>query len=143
MCISLICTAIIIILGILIFHMPMHGSIALLVLLCFLFMLTACSLGILISVLVNTQQVAMLVCMLGFFLPTLLLSGFLFPIENMPMVLQVFSNIIPAKWFIIALRDIMIKGAGLELLWLPVTIMVGLTIVLISLSVWKLSRKNV
>lgn len=143
MCISLICTAIIIVLGILIFHMPMHGSIALLVLLCFLFMLTACSLGILISVLVNTQQVAMLVCMLGFFLPTLLLSGFLFPIENMPMVLQVFSNIIPAKWFIIALRDIMIKGAGLELLWLPVTIMVGLTIVLISLSVWKLSRKNV
>ncbi len=143
MCISLICTAIIIVLGILIFHMPMHGSIALLILLCFLFMMTACSFGILISVLVNTQQVAMLVCMLGFFLPTLLLSGFLFPIENMPMVLRILSNIIPAKWFIIALRDIMIKGAALELLWLPITILVGLTIVLISLSVWKLSRKNV
>ena len=143
MLLSLICTAITIFLGIVIFSMPMHGSIALLSLLCFLFMFTACSLGVLISVFTNTQQVAMLFCMLGFFLPTLLLSDFIFPIENMPLVLQIFSHVVPAKWFILAMRDIMIKGAGLELLWLPVTILSGLTLFLMSLSIRKLKKRIV
>lgn len=143
MVISLICTAIVIVLGIVIFDMPMRGNVALLILLCFLFMLTACSLGVLIAVLTKTQQVAMLSCMLGFFLPTLLLSNFIFPIENMPIPLQILSHLIPAKWFIVALRNIMVRGAGLELMWLPVTILLGLTIVLMTLSVWRLSRKSV
>ncbi|MBO4542003.1 MAG: ABC transporter permease [Bacteroidales bacterium] len=143
MCISLICTVLVIVLGIVIFDMPMRGNVALLILLCFLFMLTACALGVLISVLTNTQQVAMLTCMLGFFLPTLLLSDFLFPIENMPVPLQILSHIFPAKWFILAMRDIMVKGAGFELVWLPVTILLGMTIVLLGLSVWKLSKKSV
>ena len=141
MVLSLICTAMVIVLGILIFKMPMHGSIALLLLLCFLFMFTACALGVLTSVFTNTQQVAMLICMLGLFLPTLLLSDFIFPIENMPMVLQIFSHIVPAKWFILAMRDIMIKGAGLELLWLPVTILLGLNLLLMGLSIRRLSKR--
>ena len=140
---SLICTVLVIVLGIVIFDMPMRGNVALLILLCFLFMLTACALGVLISVLTNTQQVAMLTCMLGFFLPTLLLSDFLFPIENMPVPLQILSHIFPAKWFILAMRDIMVKGAGFELVWLPVTILLGMTIVLLGLSVWKLGKKSV
>ncbi len=143
MLLSLICTAMVVVLGIVIFKMPMHGSIALLLLLCFLFMFNACSLGVLTSVLTNTQQVAMLICMLGLFLPTLLLSGFIFPIENMPLVLRILSHIVPAKWFILALRDIMIKGAGLELLWLPITILTGLTILLMGLSIRRLSRRIV
>ena len=143
MILSLICTAMVIVLGVVIFKMPMYGSIALLMLLCFLFMFTACSLGVLISVFTGTQQVAMLICMLGFFLPTLLLSDFIFPIENMPMVLQIFSHIVPAKWFILALRDIMIKGAGLELLWLPVTILSGLTLLLMALSIRRLHKRIV
>ena len=141
MVLSLICTAMVIVLGILIFKMPMHGSIALLLLLCFLFMFTACALGVLTSVFTNTQQVAMLICMLGLFLPTLLLSDFIFPVENMPMVLQIFSHIVPAKWFILALRDIMIKGAGLELLWLPVSILLGLNLLLMGLSIRRLSKR--
>jgi ABC-2 type transport system permease protein len=143
MLLSLICTAIVIVLGIVIFKMPMYGSVWLLLLLCFLFMFTACSLGVLISVLTNSQQVAMLLCMLGFFLPTLLLSDFLFPVENMPLVLQILSHVVPAKWFIFALRDIMIKGAGLELLWLPVIILSGLTIFLISVSIRRLQKRIV
>jgi ABC-2 type transport system permease protein len=143
MILSLICTAMVICLGIVIFKMPMHGSVATLLLLCFLFMFTACSLGVLISVFTNTQQVAMLICMLGFFLPTLLLSDFIFPIENMPLVLRIFSHIVPAKWFILALRDIMIKGAGLELLWLPVTILSGLTLLLMALSIRRLYKRVV
>ena len=141
MLLSLICTAMVIVLGILIFKMPMNGSVALLLLLCFLFMFNACSLGVLTSVLTNTQQVAMLICMLGLFLPTLLLSDFIFPIENMPVVLRILSHIVPSKWFIIALRDIMIKGAGLELLWLPVTILFSLTLLLMGLSIKRLYRR--
>lgn len=143
MCISMVCTAVVVVLGIVIFDMPMRGNVALLLLLCFLFMLTACSLGVLISVFTNTQQVAMLTCMLGFFLPTLLLSDFLFPIENMPVPLQIMSHFVPAKWFILALRDIMVKGAGPELLWLPVVILTGLTLFLLTASILKLNRKTV
>ena len=143
MVLSLICTAMVIVLGIVIFNMPMHGSVALLLLLCFLFMFTACSLGVLISVFTSTQQVAMLICMIGFFMPALLLSDFIFPVENMPVVLQLLSHIVPAKWFIIAMRDIMIKGAGLELLWMPVTILTGLNIILLALSIKRLSKRIV
>ena len=96
MLISLICTAIVILLGIFMFNMPMKGSFALLTIVCILFMLTACSIGILISVITKTQQEAMLLCMLGLFLPALLLSGFIFPIENMPWAIQIFSYIVPA-----------------------------------------------
>ena len=141
MILSLICTAMVIVLGILIFDMPMNGNIALLSLLCFLFMFTACSLGVVISVITNTQQVAMLSCMLGFFLPALLLSDFIFPIENMPIPLQFLSHFVPAKWFILAMRDIMIKGAGVELLWLPITILSVLTFVLITYSIRKLTTR--
>jgi ABC-2 type transport system permease protein len=141
MILSLVCTAMIIVLGILIFNMPMYGNIALLLLLCFLFMFNACAFGVLTSVFASTQQVAMLTCMLGLFLPTLLLSGFIFPIENMPLVLQILSHIVPAKWFILALRDIMIKSAGLELLWLPITILSSLTILSMAASVKRLSMR--
>ncbi len=143
MVISLICTIIIILLGVFMFNMPMKGSILLLTIVCILFMLTACSIGILISVITKTQQVAMLLCMLGLFLPALLLSGFIFPIENMPFIIQIFSHIVPATWFIIALKDIMIKGAGLVTVWLPVIVLTITTLILISLSVKKLISKNI
>ncbi len=143
MIISLICTVIVIVLGIFMFKMPMEGNIILLALVCILFMFTACALGILISVITESQQVAMILCMLGLFLPALLLSGFIFPLENMPIPLQVFAHIIPTKWFIIALKDIMIKGAGLVTVWLPVTILSTMTITLIAVSVRKLMSKNV
>ncbi|MDR1181083.1 MAG: ABC transporter permease [Bacteroidales bacterium] len=141
MILSLICTATIIVLGVFIFNMPMNGNIVLLLLLCFLFMFNACAFGVLTSVFASTQQVAMLTCMLGLFLPTLLLSGFIFPIENMPWVLRILSHVVPAKWFILALRDIMIKGAGLELLWLPITILSTLTILSMTASVKRLSMR--
>lgn len=143
MIISLLCTFIIILLGIFMFNMPMRGSITLLVVVCILFMLTACAIGILISVYTKTQQVAMLLCMLGLFLPALLLSGFIFPIENMPLAIQLITDIFPTKWFIVALKDIMIKGAGLVTVWLHVTILSGMTLLLIGLSLKKLMSKNV
>lgn len=143
MIISLLCTVIVIVLGIVMFKMPMQGNIALLILVCMLFMLTACALGILISAITKSQQVAMILCMLGLFLPALLLSGFIFPLENMPIVLQLLAHIIPTKWFIIALKDIMIKGAGLVTVWLPLTILSAMTVFLIAVSVRKLMSKNI
>ena len=70
-------------------------------------------LGIFISVKTSSQQVAMLISLMGMLLPTILFSGFMFPIENMPKALQIFSNVVPAKWFYIIVKSIMIKGRRL------------------------------
>ena len=98
-------TAVILLLGVEVFDMPIRGNYSLLWLECFLFVLTALALGILISTRTDSQQVAMLFSLMVLMLPTILLSGFIFPIESMPVPLQVISNFIPAKWFIIILKD--------------------------------------
>ncbi|MEZ4720477.1 MAG: ABC transporter permease [Flavobacteriales bacterium] len=121
---------IIVLLGITVFDMPMNGSVFLLTLSCLLFSLCALALGIFISARANSQLTAMLVSMMGLLLPTILLSGFMFPIENMPMILQVISNIIPAKWFIILIKGLMIKGSGMDMLWMPMGVLVLITLVL-------------
>ena len=72
-----------------------------------------------ISIFVKTQQQAMLISLIATMLPTLMLSGFMFPIENMPIPLQVVSNIIPAKWYYIMIKNIMIKGTGISIIWKP------------------------
>ena len=94
---------IILLLGKFVFEMPIHGSLFLLLGVCLLFVITALSLGILISTVAQTQQTAMFMSMVGLMLPTIMLSGFIFPVDSMPLPLQILSNIIPAKWFIIIL----------------------------------------
>ncbi|NQV52564.1 MAG: ABC transporter permease [Flavobacteriales bacterium] len=116
---SFINAMIIIILGITVFDMPLNGSVTLLIAICLLFSLTALALGIFISSRSNSQMTAMFISMLGLLLPTILLSGFIFPIENMPIVLRGVSHIIPARWFIIIIKGIMIQGAGLSILLKP------------------------
>jgi ABC-2 type transport system permease protein len=128
-------TAVILLLGTEVFGMPIRGSYDLLWLECFLFVLTALSLGILISTRTDSQQVAMLFSLMVLMLPTILLSGFIFPIESMPFPLQMVSNIIPAKWFIIILKDVMLKGGGMELVWQETLILLGMTVFFIALSV--------
>ena len=70
-------------------------------------------------------------------LPTLMLSGFMFPIENMPIPLQVVSNIIPAKWYYIMIKNIMIKGTGIVIIWKPFLVLFGMMIVLFAIAVKK------
>jgi len=89
---------------------PIAGSLALLVGVSILYALVSLCLGLLISTVANTQQAAMLISGMVLMLPVMLLSGMVYPIESMPVILQWFSNIVPAKWYIIAVRDIMIKG---------------------------------
>jgi ABC-2 type transport system permease protein len=88
----------------------------------------------LISARTSSQRVAMMAAMLGTMLPTLLLSGFIFPIESMPEVLRWFSNIIPAKWFVTIVRSIMLKGVGLDYLWPETLVLCGMAVVLLGVS---------
>jgi ABC-2 type transport system permease protein len=74
---------------------------------------------------------------MGLFLPTIMLSGFMFPIENMPIPLQVISNIVPAKWYYYIVRSIMIKGLGLHAIWKETLILFGMTIFFLTLSIKK------
>jgi ABC-2 type transport system permease protein len=120
-----------------IFKVPVNGSLVLLFGLCFLFILVALTLGIMISTMVKTQQSAMLISMAGLMLPTILLSGFIYPIENMPLVLQWLSVIMPPRWFLLALKDVMLKGTGLFYIWKEVLFLLIILAILVTISVKK------
>ncbi|QCE42509.1 ABC transporter permease [Psychroserpens sp. NJDZ02] len=134
---SIINATVIVLLSIFIFKMPVQGSLFLLGFESVLFIITALALGILISTISATQQTAMMISLMGLMLPVILLSGFIFPISSMPLPLQIISNIIPAKWFIIIIKGIMLKGVGLQYLWKETLILIGMTIFYIGLSVKK------
>jgi ABC-2 type transport system permease protein len=127
----------ILLLAFFVFGMPVQGSIVLLLAESLLFIVMALALGIFISTVSNSQQTAMMISMFALMLPTILLSGFIFPIENMPEVLQWFCNVIPTKWFIIIVKDIMLKGVGFAYIWKETLIILGMTIFFIVLSVKK------
>lgn len=134
---SVINAIIIVLMSIFIFKMPVQGSFFLLALESVLFIISALALGILISTISATQQTAMMISLMGLMLPVILLSGFIFPISSMPVPLQIISNIIPAKWFIIILKGIMLKGVGLQFIWKETLILLGMTVFFIGLSVKK------
>jgi ABC-2 type transport system permease protein len=127
----------VLVLSILVFGVPFEGSLLLFLGVTTLFILNALSLGILISTIANTQQVAMMAALAGLLMPTVLLSGFIFPVENMPYFLQLISNLIPAKWFLIVLKGIMLKGFGVEYLWKEILIIAGMLIFFLAISVKK------
>ncbi|PQV46932.1 ABC-2 type transport system permease protein [Jejuia pallidilutea] len=134
---SIINAVVIVMLSIFIFKMPVQGSLFLLALESILFIVSALALGILISTISATQQTAMMISLMGLMLPVILLSGFIFPISSMPLPLQIISNIIPAKWFVIIIKGIMLKGVGLQFIWKETLILVGMTVFFIALSVKK------
>ena len=133
---SIINAIVIVLLSIFIFKMPVQGSLFLLAMESILFIISALALGILISTISATQQTAM-ISLMGLMLPVILLSGFIFPISSMPIPLQIISNIIPAKWFIIIIKGIMLKGVGLQYVWKETLILVGMTVFFLALSVKK------
>ena len=125
----------IVLMGYLVFNVPVTGSLWLLMFECMLYITLALSLGVLISTNAKTQQMAMFISLMGLMLPTLILSGFIFPIDNMPKVLQWFSAIMPARWFIVVVKNIMLKGTGFAYIWKETLIMLGMTIFFILASV--------
>ena len=134
---SLVNIVTILLLSVFVLHLPINGSLTLLFAESTLFIITCLSIGIFISVQTNSQQVAMLISLMGMMLPTILFSGFMFPIENMPAPLQWFSNIVPAKWFYIIVKSVMIKGVGIEAVWKETVILAGMTVLLMFISVKK------
>ncbi|PID93929.1 MAG: multidrug ABC transporter permease [Bacteroidetes bacterium] len=132
---ALINAATIVLLGALVFGLPLQGSILLLSFEIVLFVVLALALGILISTVAPDQIVAMFASMMGLLLPTLILSGFLFPLENMPKWLQYFSLVLPPRWFLTIIKGIMLKGAGLASLWKETLVLIGMAIGLFILSV--------
>ncbi len=133
--VSIFNIACILLLSVYVLGVPINGSLALLVMESILFTITALAIGILISTTASTQQSAMFTSLLSLFLPTLLFSGFLFPIESMPWPLQLISNIVPAKWYYIIVESVMIKGLGFWAVWKETLILVVMTLVLLGISI--------
>ena len=134
-------SSVILIMAKFIFDVPIVGSLYLLVAENTLFIITALSLGILISTLSNSQQVAMMVSLTALMLPTIILSGYIFPIENMPLPLQWLSNIVPAKWYIIIIKGIMLKGNNFSYIIKETIILGGMTLFFILLSIKKFKTR--
>jgi ABC-2 type transport system permease protein len=139
--VSLISSMGVIGLSMLLFDLPMRGSWAMLLLAVSVFLIGALAFGVLISTLAETQQVAFQVALLASYLPTLMLSGFIFPIASMPAVLQVITYAVPARYFLIALRGIVLKGVGLEVFWPDLAALVVFAAIVLSLASLRLKRE--
>ena len=127
----------ILILSVTVLDLPIKGSLLLLFGISIIFIITNLLIGIVISIVTDSQQTAMLISLIGTMLPTLMLSGFMFPVENMPLPLQVVGNIIPAKWYYEIVKNIMIKGTGLEVVWKHVLVLFAMMAVLFIIAVKK------
>lgn len=132
---SFINVLLILVLSWLVFELPVKGSLMLLLAECMLYILMSLSLGILISTVSKNMQQAIFISLIGLMLPTILLSGFIFPIENMPKIYDYVSMIMPPRYFIIIIKNIMIKGTGLMYIWKETLILIVMTLVFIGLSV--------
>jgi len=134
---SFINVLLILVMSWLVFGLPVKGSITLLLLEAMLYIMMSLSLGILISTVSKTMQQAIFISFIGLMLPTILLSGFIFPIENMPKIYDYVSMIMPPRYFIIIIKSIMIKGTGLAFIWKETLILFIMTILFIGISVRK------
>lgn len=122
-------------------EVPIAGSLTLLFSVSILYALVSLCLGLLISTIADTQQAAMLISVMVLMLPVMLLSGMIFPIENMPDILQWISNIVPAKWYITAIKDVMIKGLGAGAIMKEIGVLSLMTVLLVILSVKRFKTR--
>ncbi|TRX70174.1 ABC transporter permease [Flammeovirga kamogawensis] len=132
---SFLNASIIIGLGKYLFEVPVLGNYALLIGEIILYCLVVLALGIFVSTIAETQQLALMISLFAMFLPTMLLSGFIFPVENMPLPLQVVSSIVPATYFNIIIKSVMLKGVTIAYIWKETAVLCFMFIVLIAVSV--------
>lgn len=125
----------------LLFDLPMRGSWPLLCGAIALFLVGAQAQGLLISTIANTQQVAFQVALLSSLLPTMILSGFIFPISSMPAAVQAITHIVPARYFLVALRSIVLKGAGIGAFWQDLAALAIFATVALGLASLRLRRE--
>jgi len=129
--------ATIMVLSVFVLGVPIAGSFMSLVAVSLLYIFVSLSFGLLVSTITHSQQAAMLVSGMGLMIPVMLLSGMMFPIENMPLPLQLLSNIVPAKWYIRAVKAIMIEGLGITSVLKEVGVLCLMGIVLVTISLKK------
>jgi len=134
---SMINAVSIVVMGIFVFDMPVVGSWFWLFFINLLYILLSLGLGIFISTLANSQMVAMFASMFGLLLPTILLSGFIFPIENMPVPLQVLSHLLPPRYYVEAVKIVMIRGGGFLYMWQEMLVMTVFLVLFLGLSIKK------
>lgn len=134
---SLVNISSILLLSVFVLGVPINGSLLLLIGESILFTLTCLAFGLLISSSTDSQQTAMFISLTGMFLPTVMLSGFMFPIENMPLPLRIISNVVPAKWYYLVVKDVMIKGAGFSEIWKETLVLLGMMLFLLVLAIKK------
>lgn len=139
--VSLLSALAIVLVSMVLFGMPMRGSWLLLLLALSLFLVGALGLGLLISSVADTQQVAFQAALLVSFLPTLMLSGFIFPIASMPRFLQLVTYAVPARYFLIALRGIVLKGAGVAAFAVELAALAAFAVVVLALASVRLRRQ--
>ena len=125
----------ILLLSVFVLGVPVNGSLFLLMAESILFTLVSLSLGLLISSGSASQQTAMFISLIALFLPTVMLSGFMFPVENMPLPLQIVSNIVPAKWYYVIVKSVMLKGTGLQTIWKETVILIGMMLFFLTLAI--------
>lgn len=125
----------VLLMAVLVFHVPFRGSLPLLVVESLLFIVASMGLGVLIAALTRSQRAAMIGSLMGLMLPTLLLSGMIFPIASMPSWLQFLSNGVPGRWFLVVARGVMLKGVGLAELWEETLILAGMTAVVLAAAI--------
>lgn len=122
------------------FGVPIRGSLLLLAVATLLYLFGSMALGLMLSAVLKSQQVALQTALLASMLPSLLLSGFLFPISNMPVVLQAVTYVVPARYYISITRGLFLKGVGVEALWPDLVAMVVYAVVLVGIATSRFSR---
>lgn len=123
------------------FDLPMRGSWLVLLLALSLFLVGALGLGLLVSSVADTQQVAFQIAMFASFLPTLMLSGFIFPLASMPVALRLISYVVPARYFLVALRSILLKGASVRVFWTDLVALAVFAAAMLALAAVRLRRQ--
>lgn len=141
MIISLIDLIIILLMSYFVLGVPINGSLLLLTLISAIYIFLTLSYGLVISTLVNKQVNAVIISALTGMVPILMLSGMIFPIDNMPKILQLLSTIIPARWFIDAVRKVMIQGLGMVMVWKELLILVGMTLFLLIVTIVNTKKR--
>ena len=138
---ALVILAVILLMSATVLDVPLQGGLGWILIVSLIYILLALSLGLLISNIAQTQFVALLVSAMVLLLPTVMLSGMLFPVESMPTVLQWISAVIPPRYYIQAMRKLMIMGVGIQEVWQEVVILIGMTVLLLVVSLKKFKTR--
>lgn len=141
MVISFIDFIIILLLSYFVLGVPVNGSLLLLFLVAILYIMLSLSYGLTVSTMVEKQLNAVIFSAITAMIPVLMLSGMIFPIDNMPHLLQALSVIVPARWFIDVVRKVMIQGLGITMIWKEILMLIGMTLFLLGVTIAKTKKR--